>query len=130
MYDIDFLKWKCEVAGLKTTKNELENTVFKICNSTFVLEHLSKESLVYSLLLQKAIEGINKKIFRFHLAIDQCSLRIRIFQRPVFDFIEQFDITKDGVTWNPDEAKDATLYYVYEQEKRNESNPKEIKNQI
>ena len=131
MIDIDFIKWMCEKAEGFSLRSEdspnkgdfsitipLPNTF--LCSWCNHLRTDLYKTIYYPLLLQRAIEGVTRshaeKSTRYWIEIS-------------YDSIEVYDSDDNTITANLyfnefqgdiDQAKEAALKYIYEQENSNE----------
>ncbi len=109
MTDIAFIKWMCEKADSYLVMNGriyYEGGYFKDDVSDLIGDKLHKKNL-----LQEAIEGVNKSDGKY-----------LIVQWPELIDIVNNDKDSDpvfeaGLKDNTDQAKEAALKYIYEQEK-------------
>lgn len=115
MNKIDFIKWMCERAegyswGVNiTTVRCPDNRIYRF-GLTASIDSMAWERIYYPLLLQRAIEGINR-IPSGDIAVIQYPCAIKAGYKnewKVFFFPKYKSF---------DQAKEAALKYVYEQEK-------------
>ena len=113
----DFIKWLAEYAdGFK-----YDNTLIIIGSFAFG-EIEIQENVIYPLLLQRAIEGINKDLDKFEIFQNPCCIWVRdkrygltSIQNYYFEDI----IHKDEpyiLCDTPDQAKESALKYIMEKE--------------
>lgn len=106
MMDIDFIKWMCE----KSEGFDWKDGQFQTPYNEWYKLHKNRgwfDIMIYPLLLQRAIEGINLK--DESIMINQRYSCIVIRQR--YEHDERFKLVD-----NPDKAKESALKYIYEQE--------------
>ena len=121
--DIDFIKWMIKKAGWKWIPPFESETVSMTISSiqidqydtlVFITDDFNK-SVWFHILLQRAIEGINRECPNGGLYwIEQGMNYLEAIDNNC-DY-EQFDIDKYDFSF--DQTKEATLEYIYEQEKR------------
>ncbi len=110
--NIDFIKWMCDKAGLELDTDFIDDDVFKICGSTFTIRNLSKNSLVYALLLQRAILDEYKKLRYAIMPV----FHNNEWEVNLYDF-ETMKHIYCGCGKTYDEAMGSALMHLYEQEK-------------
>lgn len=114
--DIDFIKWMCE----KTKGFHFDGTViYQHEYNEEININIKKMSSLWFLLLQRAIEGINKLNLNGNkyptILFDAYDLEIRYNTTSWKNKNYSFDCYE-----TIDEIKKAALKYIYEQEKKNE----------
>lgn len=112
--DTDFIKWMCEKAESVSIDNG--TTLFLMGNPICICD-FQNNNFFKKVLLQEAIEGVNKK---FNLpGRKTTTLPIMIDQIGVHIHSHWYQIFMDwGASPNIDESKEAALRYVYEWEKK------------
>ena len=103
--DVNFIKWMCDKAeGFEavTGKNRFN------CSMGIVsISDTGYFKIIYPLLLQRAIEGVNKEDERIVIVIDDCLIDVISYK-----FTKNFNIEDLGI----DNAKESALLYIYNQE--------------
>ncbi len=104
--EIDFIKWMCEKAeGFNIVKNRLRISGEKTFTEC-LLGYFDYAHVYYPLLLQRAIEGVNKE--------DSCFLIMQNHRGIYFDTYKNPAVYKDYTSI--DKAKKSALKYIYEQD--------------
>ncbi len=116
--DIAFIKWMCEKAKWEYLKEKDGYSWVRLeCGSTISTSFIMKSSIYYPLLLQRAIEGINRahRNFsdRYPIIHIECYYIKEIEKKIYGEYVEEFNIDSfDSI----DQAKEAALRYIYEHE--------------
>jgi len=110
--NINFIKWMVGYADGFEFKTGVYNQLRIIHkNNTQFINKVIKDWGYYPLLLQRAIEGINKTTDKY--LIFQCFASVYI-EHNVIDDYEKYFYYSD---YTIDKAKEAALKYIWEQEK-------------
>lgn len=127
MMDIDFIKWMCEKAEGFSIEERTEGPLL-LQGEAIRTEHdyfkLGQEpplwrTIYYPLLLQRAIEGVNRKCsyqiddgwYGYYIEIGCNQISIHYPDEP-YKLYDHLDTQKEI-----DQAKESALKYIYEQEK-------------
>lgn len=106
--DINFIKWMLNYAGWRTFRDDDGEVHFYYHPTSkrywYSVSMLETDIALWPLLLQKAIEGINKKSDDFY---------IENHLRDVSVNTEEPDCVYFRIDDNPDQAKKSALYHVY-----------------
>ena len=104
--NIDFIKWMVENAdGFEWFISPDRGEIFKYCNLECYLSSADAWYL-YPLLLQRAIEGVNREENCYLIMQNHRGLYYNTYEDPaVYDDYESID-----------QAKESALKYIYEQE--------------
>jgi hypothetical protein len=107
--NIDFIKWMCEKADWKVDNSD--DPIIKIPNGTESISWLVNSNILYPLLLQRAIEGVN---YEHVYHISQMNDTIEIYKdNDQYDVLASFRFMSGAA----DKAKEQALKYIWEQEK-------------
>ena len=108
--DLDFIKWMVGYAkGFELDEDYLDSPGNECWALESELNYVAWKEVYYPLLLQRAIEGINRD---HEIEIVQEAWCIALLK--LGKSLPHFEIVG-----NPDQAKEAALKYIYEQEKSN-----------
>lgn len=108
--NIDFIKWMCEKAEGFEIDYHKEWCSVAIDDVTVVFDVYSpmpSNKCVYSLLLQRAIESVNKEGSKYFIEQLHNQIMVGFFEEYVFE-------PDNGIS---DNAKESALLYIYNQEK-------------
>jgi hypothetical protein len=118
--DTDFIKWMCEKAeGFELYLEKFDNTILEghtwvkfndgtACSLDFMYRDIFKRPLLF----QRAIEGVNRE--GFYEIVQYCN-RIEVYQ---IDNASDIDTFLFGGNVSEAKAKESSLKYIYEQEKK------------
>jgi hypothetical protein len=109
--NIDFIKWMCDKAEGFSVSDDLKNHMILPHGNVLSMSDKSAftHNIIYPLLLQRAIEGVNREDDWF-IDIEQLGDKslYRIFH------VGEFDRKKDKYE-HIDKAKESALRYIWEQ---------------
>lgn len=127
MMDIDFIKWMCEKAeGFTVLNQEHDERIQLPSRDQLEFEELSDGSFyevhIYPLLLQRAIEGVNRKYYNEGSKIYPWLILNSSHAIKVYFQIESGPSLESSFDWpckteDIDQAKESALKYIYAQEK-------------
>ena len=122
MNDIDFIKWMVGYAeGFQITEDPIRHPepYISVYGKTDTYSHIIdgvENSLIISLLLQKAIEGINRSQEKYSI---QSSSHQKVNRISIYNVdTEKIELAECGEEHDIDEAKEQVLKYIWEQEKK------------
>jgi len=110
--DIDFIKWMCEKAEgfeYKESYNDISHIPSSMAAN---IGSRDFKELLKPLLLQRAIEGVNKADLQFYIITNHQYITVVDWS----EYEEQLKINLRGREYTHDQAKESALKYIYEQE--------------
>lgn len=113
--NIEFIKWLVNYAynfeyEIEYNNLDQQQYICYACGEQFEIDLWEIEEYEhYPLLLQRAIEGINREEYGWYVDQDHSKIFVQPFQTIIEGICFRFD--KD-----PDQAKEAALKYIWEQE--------------
>ncbi len=110
--NIDFIKWKAEKAGFKIEKDsDGDEYVYFTDTRWCCAECIDGYEILNGYLLQRAIEGVNRGDSKYFIEQFPNYLAVGMNECETAKVFPEWDFGKE------DNAKEAALMYIYEQEK-------------
>jgi len=106
--DIDFIKWCFDKAGIKYKENADGLFMYVYNNASWHIGTLLFKNILWSYVLQKAIEGVNKMAGYYVIEIP---LEMGLW----YARVDGWDI--DAMDGTINKCKESALKHIYEQEK-------------